>query len=40
MFDILDVEGTIFGSINKDDLHNMEVVLSNDYIIVSTLKSA
>jgi type I restriction enzyme S subunit len=27
-FDISDEEGTIFGSINKDDLHNMEVVYS------------
>jgi type I restriction enzyme S subunit len=32
-FDISDREGTIFGSINKDDLHNMEVVYSESKII-------
>jgi type I restriction enzyme S subunit len=32
-FDISDGEGTIFGSINKDDLHNMEVFFSEDMII-------
>lgn len=31
-FDISDGEGTIFGSINKDDLHNMEVVYSENKI--------
>jgi type I restriction enzyme S subunit len=31
-FDISDGEGTIFGSINKDDLHNMEVVFSQKEI--------
>jgi len=31
-FDISDGEGTIFGSINKDDLHNMEVVYSENDI--------
>jgi type I restriction enzyme S subunit len=31
-FDISDGEGTIFGSINKDDLHNMEVVYSENEI--------
>ncbi len=32
-FDISDGEGTIFGSINKDDLHNMEVVYSENEIM-------
>jgi type I restriction enzyme S subunit len=32
LFDISDEDGTIFGSINKDDLHNMEVVYSNEII--------
>jgi len=41
-FDISDGEGTIFGSINKDDLHNMEVVYSKSIVkefekIVSSL---
>lgn len=31
-FDISDGEGTIFGSINKDDLHNMEVIYSENEI--------
>jgi len=31
-FDISEGEGTIFGSINKDDLHNMEVVYSENEI--------
>jgi len=31
-FDISDGEGTIFGSINKDDLHNMEVVYSKSVV--------
>jgi len=31
-FDISDGEGTIFGSINKDDLHDMEVVYSKNII--------
>jgi type I restriction enzyme S subunit len=31
-FDISDGEGTIFGSINKDDLHNLEVVYSESKI--------
>jgi type I restriction enzyme S subunit len=31
-FDISDGEGTIFGSINKDDLHNVEVVYSENEI--------
>lgn len=31
-FDISDGEGTIFGSINKDDLHNMGVVYSENEI--------
>lgn len=31
-FDISDGEGTIFGSINKDDLHNMEVIYSKNEI--------
>jgi type I restriction enzyme, S subunit len=31
-FDISDGEGTIFGSINKDDLHNLEVVYSENKI--------
>lgn len=31
-FDISDGEGTIFGSINKDDLHNMEVIYSQSDI--------
>jgi type I restriction enzyme S subunit len=31
-FDISDGEGTIFGSINKDDLHTMEVVYSESKI--------
>lgn len=31
-FDISDGEGTIFGSINKDDLHNMKVVFSQKEI--------
>ncbi|MBF0477998.1 MAG: restriction endonuclease subunit S [Candidatus Omnitrophica bacterium] len=31
-FDISDGEGTIFGSINKDDLHNMEVIYSEIFI--------
>ena len=31
-FDISDGEGTIFGSINKDDLHNMKVVFSQNEI--------
>ena len=32
-FDISDGEGTIFGSINKDDLYNMEVVSSENITI-------
>ena len=32
LFDISDEDGTIFGSINKDDLHDMEVVYSNETI--------
>lgn len=32
-FDISDGEGTIFGSINKDDLHNMEVIYSESEIM-------
>ncbi len=32
-FDISDGEGTIFGSINKDDLHNMIVVYSKSFIL-------
>ena len=31
-FDVSDGEGTIFGSINKDDLYNMEIIYSNEYI--------
>jgi type I restriction enzyme S subunit len=31
-FDISDGEGTIFGSINKDDLHNLEIVYSESKI--------
>lgn len=31
-FDISDGEGTIFGSINKDDLHNLEIVFSENKI--------
>jgi type I restriction enzyme S subunit len=31
-FDISDGEGTIFGSINKDDLHNIEVIFSENQI--------
>jgi type I restriction enzyme S subunit len=31
-FDISDGEGTIFGSINKDDLNNMEVVYSENEV--------
>lgn len=31
-FDISDGEGTIFGSINKDDLHDVEVIYSEDAI--------
>lgn len=31
-FDISDGEGTIFGSINKDDMHNMEVIYSENEI--------
>jgi type I restriction enzyme S subunit len=31
-FDISDGEGTIFGSINKDDLHNMEIVYSENEV--------
>jgi type I restriction enzyme S subunit len=31
-FEISDGEGTIFGSINKDDLHNLEVVYSESKI--------
>lgn len=32
-FDISDGEGTIFGSINKDDLHDVEVIYSEDAIV-------
>ena len=31
-FDISDGEGTIFGSINKDDLHNIQVIFSQNVI--------
>lgn len=31
-FDISDGEGTIFGSINKDDLHNMQLIYSENTI--------
>ena len=31
-FDISDGEGTIFGSINKDDLHNMKIIYSENII--------
>ena len=32
-FDISDGEGTIFGSITKDDLHNIEVIYSENEIL-------
>ena len=33
VFDVSDDEGTIFGSITKDDLHNIEIVIPCEHII-------
>lgn len=34
VFNVSDDEGTIFGSINKDDLHNIEIVIPKEEIVL------